>query len=218
MLAFVIVLVIGNLLQVRRFEYISFETIADAELIGRAPATNERLHFGATMVTEYLIARKDFAIRLHVDPKVMFPHVMVEVGGTSGGSSPMVLASGSVKTWSATGRETGCGEVVGQRSVAEDGSELPSRRVTFHWDRCGETRGATLEFDVLSPLGAVTRERLPFEVKNRGFLLEHSWFGGGVLGWGAPIRENRQGVGEGGRGAPAVVRLMLGPGRWEARP
>ena len=215
-LSVAIVLIMGNVLQVRRFEYLSFETVVGAEAIGQARSTSSRLYFGPAMVTEYLIVRDDFAIRLHVDPKVMFPHVTVQVEGLAGRASLGTLVAASVEAWDAKGGQVECGELMGQRRVAEDGTETPSTSFTFLWGRCGKTNEAVMAFDVIGPTGVVVQERLPFRIDTKGFFMEHSWFGGGVLGWGTPIQENRQSVREGGRGGRAVFRLMLGPGSWEA--
>ena len=206
-----IVLVLGNVVQVRRFEYASLDPIVDAQIVGTSQAAASDLYLAPEIVTEYAIVRQHYEIRLKVDRMVAFPHASVEVTGLPGGSSvrPRMTSLGQGQETDGSG-PAGCGEVIGQQAVSPNGEQGTSNNFTVLWNGCSATDNPTAVFDVLMPSGVVVQERLPLRFNSGGFFLQRHWFGGGVLRWGAPLWVNSQKPEGGGFGALAVLRLFFG--------
>ena len=210
-----IALLLGNVLQVRRFEYLSFEEVAEDKVQFTAPVTRSDLYLGPTIVTEYAVSRKDYELRIEVDERVAVPHASVElVGARKGMFLHPRLAGPDSELRGATRSGLACGTVASPQRLDAKGLPVGSTRYTFVWSRCDEAASSqrlAMAFDVVGPEGLVIQERIPFELGTRGFLVQRVWFGGGILQWGKPIGESTQRVSGGGRGLLNALKLLLAP-------
>ena len=210
-----IALLLGNVLQVRRFEYLSFEGLADETSRSTAPATHSDLYLGPKIVTEYALARADYKLRIEVDERVAVPHASVElVGARAGKSIRPRLASPASEVRGVSGPRLPCGTIASPQRLDANGLPVGSTRYTFVWSQCDDAASPdelALVFDVIGAQGLMIEERVPFELRTRGFFVQRVWFGGGILQWGKPIRESMQRVSGGGWGVVHFLELVLAP-------
>lgn len=209
--AVAVVALLGNLAQIRRFEYLSFEGLADARVISTARVEHDGLYLGPTVATEYALSRDGYQLRVTVDEQVLFAHATVELVGAPEGTLLEPRAGHPQRAPAASTRFLSpCGTVATPQRLSSDATPMGSTAYTMLWIGCADSVApgrAVLAFDVVAPAAEPVHENLPFEVKTRGFFVRGARFDGGILQWGAPIGDTT--VRYGGSGFAVLLRLLF---------
>ena len=208
-----VVLFLGNCFQVRRFEYLSFEELAGVRVSAAARIAHDDLYFGPWVATEYFLSRAHYELRLRIDETVTFPHVSVELTGAPEGMwiHPRLVSSEADGTLGRIGFSSPCGTISSPKPLNAAGAPTGSRQYTLLWRRCADRRDPdefVMVFDVVAASGETIEERLPFELKTRGFFLQRALLSGGILQWRAPIQKTT--LARGGHSVLTALRVLFG--------
>lgn len=210
--AIALVLLLGNAIQIRRFEYLSFETLANARVVSMKRVALDGLYLGPTAATEYALSRDGYELRIHIDAGAFFPHATVKLSRAPEGTllqprlaRPDTAPSGSTRF------AQPCGTISTPQGLNPDGTRVGSSGYTLLWIGCADRvlpGQSVMAFDVIDPSGNVAEENLRFEVKRRGFFVRPARFDGGILLWGEPISTSS--LHRGDSGLSTLLRLAFG--------
>jgi hypothetical protein len=159
-LAIALASVIGCAPQVSRYRYLSFEETPGSKIDSVAPVEVEDLVFGSTIPVEYSIERKDYTLRIVIDPNSYAPNAIIAPE-----DSPGVRLVPRPERGARADRPRPCGSY--------DELAGASAGFAFSWVTCGEDASPeefVVAFDVVGERFGRVEEALRFRLERDGIL------------------------------------------------